>query len=98
MGSTNFNTMAFVKMTTVRAMLVLVVLAIAVGTAQSGPLAYGICQTGCNAAVVACYAAAGVTFGTVTAGAATPAVIVGCNVALGTCMAACVAAGCTPTP
>ena len=37
--------------------------------AESGPLAYGICQTGCNAGVVACYTAAGVTFGTVTAGA-----------------------------
>lgn len=30
----------------------------------AGPLAYGICQTGCNAVVVACYAAAGFTFGT----------------------------------
>ena len=36
--------------------------------AVAGPLAYGICQTGCNAGVVACYAAAGVTFGTFTAG------------------------------
>ena len=26
---------------------------------DSGPLAYGICQTGCNSLVVACYAAAG---------------------------------------
>lgn len=33
---------------------------------QSGLLAYGICQTGCNALVVSCYAAAGFTFGTVT--------------------------------
>lgn len=66
--------------------------------AHSGPLAYGICQTGCNALVVACYAAAGVTFGTVTGGAGTPAVIVACNAALGACMAGCVAAGCTPTP
>lgn len=32
--------------------------------ASAGPLAYGICQTGCNAVVVACYAAAGATFGT----------------------------------
>lgn len=30
----------------------------------AGPLAYGICQTGCNAVVVACYAGAGFTFGT----------------------------------
>lgn len=38
--------------------------------AESGPLSYGICQSGCNALVVSCYAAAGFTFGTVTAGAA----------------------------
>jgi hypothetical protein len=65
--------------------------------AVAGPLAYGICQTGCNAGVVACYAAAGATFGTVTAGAGVPAVIMGCNAALGVCMAGCVAAGFAPT-
>ena len=64
----------------------------------AGPLAYGICQTGCNAIVVACYAAAGYTFGTVTAGAATPYVILVCNASLGTCMACCIAAGFAPTP
>lgn len=31
---------------------------------SAGPLAYAICQTGCNAMAVACYAAAGFTFGT----------------------------------
>ena len=61
--------------------------------ADGGPLAYGICQTGCNSLAVACYAAAGATFGTVTAGAGVPAAILACNAALGTCMAACVAAG-----
>eukprot|EP00438_Fugacium_kawagutii_P035237 Skav227196 [mRNA] locus=scaffold2048:203559:203783:- [translate_table: standard] len=65
---------------------------------SGGPLAYGICQTGCNTVAVACYGAAGATFGTVTAGAGVPAAIIACNAALGTCMAACVAAGCTPTP
>lgn len=64
----------------------------------AGPLAYGICQTGCNAVVVACYAAAGFTFGTVTAGAGVPAAIVACNAALGVCMAGCIAAGFAPTP
>ena len=64
----------------------------------AGPLAYGICQTGCNAVVVACYAAAGATFGTVTAGAGIPAVLVACNAALGVCMAGCIAAGFAPTP
>jgi hypothetical protein len=39
---------------------------------------------GCNGVAVACYAAAGYTFGTVTAGAGIPAVIAGCNSALGT--------------
>ena len=66
--------------------------------AESGPLSYAICQTGCNALVVSCYAAAGFTFGTVTAGVAVPAAIMACNSALGTCMAACVAAGFALTP
>lgn len=65
---------------------------------DAGPLAYGLCQTGCNGLAVACYAAAGVVFGTVTAGVATAPAIIGCNVALGTCMAGCVAAGLSPTP
>jgi len=64
----------------------------------AGPLAYGICQTGCNGLAVACYAAAGFTFGTVTTGAGIPAVPVGCNASLGACMVTCIAAGCTPTP
>ncbi|PNH03832.1 hypothetical protein TSOC_010074 [Tetrabaena socialis] len=67
-------------------------------TAVAGPLSYGICQTGCNALVVSCYTAAGFTFGTVTAGAGIPAVIIGCNAGLGFCMAGCVAAGCAPIP
>ena len=44
----------------------------------AGPLSYGICQTGCNALVVACYAGAGLTFGTVTAGIGMPAAAIGC--------------------
>ena len=63
----------------------------------AGPLAYGVCQTGCNAGAGACYAAAGVTFGTVTAGLGAPVAVMGCNAALGVCMAACVAAGFAPT-
>eukprot|EP00644_Phytophthora_capsici_P012768 jgi/Phyca11/101251/e_gw1.5.1474.1 len=65
---------------------------------SAGPLAYGICQTGCNAVAVACYAGSGAVFGTVTAGLGVAPAIIACNVALGTCMASCVAAGCTPTP
>ncbi|EGZ13392.1 hypothetical protein PHYSODRAFT_514663 [Phytophthora sojae] len=65
---------------------------------SAGPLAYGICQTGCNAVAVACYSAAGVVFGTVTAGVGSIPAVIGCNAALGTCMAGCVAAGLSPTP
>lgn len=61
-----------------------------------GLLGYGTCQSGCNAVAVACYTAGGFTFGTVTAGAGVPAAIIGCNVALGTCMAACAAVALSP--
>ena len=53
----------------------------------AGPVAYGVCQAGCSAVVVACYTAAGCTFGTVRAAGA-PAAIVGYNSAYGTCQAA----------
>jgi hypothetical protein len=42
----------------------------------AGPFSCGICQTGCNSLAVACYASAGLTFGTVTAGAGFPAAAV----------------------
>ncbi|KAJ4480927.1 hypothetical protein J3R30DRAFT_2380869 [Lentinula aciculospora] len=68
-------------------------------SAQAGIIAYGICQTGCNVAAGACYTAAGFTFGTVVAAPATPAVILGCNAALGTCSAACATVALlAPTP
>ena len=76
----------------------IVVLAMFIQITQSGLLAYGICQTGCNAIWVACVAAAGGTAGVSTGGAAVPAAILACNAAQGTCMAACVAAGLSPTP
>ena len=80
--------------------IIFVVLIIVANYAPSdaGPLSYGICQTGCNALAVACYAAAGFTFGTVTAGTGVPAVILGCNAGLGICMGSCIAAGFAPTP
>lgn len=53
--------------------------------------------SGCNAVAVACYAAAGFTFGTIAAPLAPPA-IVGCNTALGTCSGACAIVALTPTP
>ena len=66
-------------------------------TANSGPLAYGVCQTGCNTVWVACVAAAGGTAGVSTGGVGVPAAILACNTAQGVCMAACVAAGLSPT-
>ena len=55
--------------------------------------------SGCNTVAVACYAAAGVTFGTVVAAAATPAVILGCNAALGSCSSMCATVALfAPTP
>ena len=69
-----------------------------VSQTDGGILAYGICQTGCNSVWVACVAAAGGTAGVTTGGVAVPAAILACNTAQGVCMAACVAAGLTPTP
>ncbi|KZT72154.1 hypothetical protein DAEQUDRAFT_723321 [Daedalea quercina L-15889] len=67
--------------------------------AFAGPIAYGICQTGCNTVAVACYAAAGFTFGTVIAAPAAPAAIIACNAALGTCSAVCASVALfAPTP
>eukprot|EP00244_Chara_vulgaris_P002979 TRINITY_DN152_c0_g2_i1.p2 TRINITY_DN152_c0_g2~~TRINITY_DN152_c0_g2_i1.p2 ORF type:complete len:100 (+),score=4.99 TRINITY_DN152_c0_g2_i1:289-588(+) len=60
---------------------------------------YPACQTACNAAWVLCYATVGAVAGTVTGGAAAPAVVVGCNAQQGVCMAACAAAFlAAPTP
>lgn len=42
----------------------LTILFLTASNTSAGPIAYAICQTGCNALVVACYAAAGFTFGT----------------------------------
>ncbi len=74
------------------------VIILLISCVEAGPAAYGICQAGCAAVVVACYAAAGAVFGTVTAGVGTPAAILAYNVAFGKCSAACIAAGFLPTP
>ncbi|PSN34680.1 hypothetical protein C0J52_22484 [Blattella germanica] len=70
-----------------------------VNQVYSGPIAAGICYAGCAGVVVACFAAAGATFGTVPGSviAATPALAT-CNTAFGTCEAACVAALLAFTP
>lgn len=63
----------------------------------AGPAAYGICQAGCSGVVMACYGAAGFTWGA-TLGATAPASIVACNTAFGACQAACAAVLLAPTP
>jgi hypothetical protein len=40
------------------------VLLMSASLGYAGPFSYGACQSGCNAVVVACYAAGGLTFGT----------------------------------
>lgn len=74
----------------------LIYLSLAAG-ALGGPAAYGICQAGCAKVVMACYVAAGFTWGA-TAGLSAPPTIIACNVGFGACQAACVAAGLLPVP
>lgn len=70
---------------------------LATATAVSaGPIAYAICQAGCASIVIACYAAAGATFGTIATPAASGAIF-GCNSAFGTCQAACAVVALAPT-
>lgn len=54
---------------------------------SAGSAAYGICQAGCATVVMACYSAAGLTWGA-TMGATAPASILACNSAFGECQAA----------
>ena len=67
------------------------------GAATAGPAAYGVCQAGCAAVVMACYSGAGFVWGA-TMGAAAPAAIIACNTAFGTCQAACAAVLLGPGP
>ncbi|EMR85364.1 putative zygote-specific protein [Botrytis cinerea BcDW1] len=67
------------------------------GIATAGPIAYGICQSGCAAVVMACYSAGGATWGA-TLGATAPATIVACNTAFGTCSATCAGFLVAPIP
>jgi hypothetical protein len=83
----------------IKSLLVLVGLMALIATSQAGIVGlatYGICQTGCNTAWVACVAAAGGTAGVATAGVAAPAAIAACSAAQGACMAACAALALSP--
>jgi hypothetical protein len=72
--------------------------ALLAGQTTAGPVGYGICQAGCSTLVVACYGAAGATFGTVVAAAAAPPAILACNAAFGACSANCAVVALTPLP
>ncbi len=72
-------------------------LAVFISDASAGPVGYGVCQAGCSAVVMACYGAAGFTWGA-TLGATAPASIIACNTAFGACQAACAAVLLAPTP
>lgn len=79
-------------------LFLIMTLAMNVDPADGGPaLAVG-CVATCNAAAVACYAGAGLTFGTITAGVGAPIAAILCNLAQGTCMSACVVSVVAPTP
>lgn len=64
-----------------------------------GPMAAGICYSGCAALVVVCFSGAGFSFGTVPGSqiAAVPA-LTACNTAFAVCESACVSALLVPTP
>ena len=64
---------------------------------SAGPAGYGVCQAGCSGVVMACYSAAGFTWGA-TLGATAPASIMACNASYGACQAACAAVLLTPAP
>ena len=77
---------------------ILIIMICLVPVREAGPGAYALCQAACTAGAVACYAAGGLTFGTITAGAGAPAAAIACNAALAKCMTACAAAFILPTP
>ena len=82
---------------------VFLLLCLHVAQSLAGPLTVGACYTVCNAAVCACYASAGLVFGTQPVGwwAAIwglPAAAAKCSAAQGVCMAACTALVVAPTP
>ena len=49
-------------------LILVLLLCVAIGNVTAGPLSGAICSAGCASLVCACYAAGGLTFGTVTAG------------------------------
>lgn len=82
-----------------KGLVVLFIASLLIANTNAVPFASGICYAGCAAVAVACFSAAGFTFGTVPGAviAATPA-LAACNAAFGVCEAACMAAMFAPTP
>eukprot|EP00347_Sterkiella_histriomuscorum_P010270 403376941 len=78
--------------------ILLIALVLLIQTASCGPLAMGICYTGCNIVWVACVSAGGGVAGVSTGGAGVIPAILGCNAAQGSCMAACTVALALPSP
>lgn len=76
----------------IKLIVALIALILIVVPTEAGPVAYGVCQAGCAGVVVACFAAAGFTFGTVPGSqiAAVPA-LAACNSAYAACYSACAA-------
>lgn len=69
-----------------------------INSINAGPGVAVVCASGCNAAAVACYGAAGLTMGTITFGLGAPLAALACSATQGVCMAACVAMVAAPTP
>ena len=61
--------------------ILLIILFLSSDLASAGPVAMGICMSGCNAVWVACVAAAGGVAGVSTGGLGVPAAILACNAA-----------------
>lgn len=78
--------------------IITIIILTLINVSFQGPIAAGICYTGCNTVWVACVAAAGGVAGVSTGGLGVPAAILACNAAQGVCMAACVTALLSPTP
>jgi alpha/beta superfamily hydrolase len=82
-----------------RSVTILVILALlSCQAVDCGPILGAVAVCDFAAKMAACYAAAGFTFGTVIASAATPAVILACIEASGPCMIHAAAATLAPTP
>lgn len=77
---------------------IIILLSFLINASLAGPAVAVVCASGCNAAAVACYAAGGLTMGTITLGLGAPLAAIACSAAQGVCMAACAAMVATPTP